>query len=245
MYRIVLLLLFLTSAACLRAWDDEWQTSVDIGYTSRRVFRGVGRAGSSAETALGLKRAGFRGGVRLYEPFAGGDPGEAELSAGYAFKPTGQLTIEAVATQFLFFATPTGATKRSTEAGVVAGWALREGLASSLAYYRDFRLKADTVQATLAYEVPLTKLGAYLELSFYGGWRQADDVRPDAASPRVRDAYTYWGAAARLPYRVGEHTTLAMGADLAGSANQTPVWAPNGRGGGTRGWVSLAVSFDF
>lgn len=245
MHRLVLLLVFLSSAAGLRAWDGEWQTATEIGYTSRRVFRGVERAGHSAQAALVLQRDGFRGTVRLGEAFAGDEPGEAELGAGYAFKPTDRLTIEAGATQFLLFDAPAGATKRSTEARVSAAWALREGLAPSLTYAHDFRLRADTWEAALDYEVPLPKLGAFLELRFYAGWNQADDLRPDAAGPRVRDGYGYWGARARLPYRVGEHTTLEGVAQLAGAVHQSRFWSPIGQGGGLRGWVGFAVSFDF
>lgn len=245
MHRLVLLFVFLAVAANLRAWDDEWQSATEVGYVSRRVFRGVERTGNSAQAAFELKRSGFRGGLRLNEPFAGGEPGEADLGAGYAFKPTDRLTLEATATQFLFSHVPAGATKRSAEAGLVATWMLREGFAPSLAYYHDFRQRADIAEAALGYEVPLTKLGTYLELRLYAGWSRADDVRPDAAGPRIRDSYRYWGVETRLPYRVGEHTTLAVSAQVAGSENQTPIWSSIGRGSGTRGWVGLAVSFDF
>lgn len=246
MPRLALLFIFLVAGApAIRASADEWLPTVDVGYVSRNVSRGVERAGSSVETTLGLKHDRFRGEVRLTRPFAGGEPDEVDARVGYAFQPTGRLTIEATARQFLFSDAPAGATKRSTEAGLVATWALREGFAPSLAYHHDFRLRADTVEAALSHETPLTRLGAFLELKLYAGWSRADDVRPDAAGPRIRDGYGYWGAEARLPYRVGEHTTLVAAVRLTGSENQARAWSPIGQGGGLRGGVGLAVSFDF
>lgn len=242
---VLILLAFLAGVAGLRAQDDEGRPVAEIGYVSRHVWRGVERGGSAAEATLGLTRGGFRSRVRLVQPFTGGEPGEAEARVGYLFQSGDPLTIEAGATQFLFSAVPAGATRHSTEADLGATWTLREGVAPGLAYYHDFRLRADTVEAALDYEVPLPELGAFLELRFYAGWSRADDVRPDAAGPRISDSYRYWGAAARLPYRAGEHTTWVVGAQLAGSEGQARFWSPVGRGSGTRGWVNLAVSFDF
>jgi hypothetical protein len=242
---VFILLVFLAGAVRLRAQGEEWRPTAEIGYASRQVWRGVERAGDSVETALAVARGGFRGEVRLAEPFAGGEPGEVEARAGYGFQPGNPLTFEASVSQFFFSDVPPGATRRSTEAGLRAAWTLREGIAPSLAYYHDFRLRADTVEAALDHEVPLPRLGAFLELRFYAGASRAKDVRPDAPGPRRRDSYRYWGATARLPYRVGEHTTWVLGVQLAGSENQSRFWSPVGQGSGTRGGVNLAVSFDF
>jgi len=244
MYRAISACLLLVLSSALVA-QDESAITADVGYASRRVFRGVERSGDAMQASAALSSGGWRGCVWGSLPFEGAEPDEVNLNLGYAANLTDQLSVGIDATQFWFGNSSARATKQSFEAGVKAIWTARGGISTTLAYHHDLRLEADSVQGALGYSLPLTKLGAFLELSAFGGWVDGDDVRPDAPGPPVGDGYGYFGAEAYLPYRIGGHTTVLVGAHFADTVGQNRLWSPIGAGSGSRGWVSLSVSFDF
>jgi hypothetical protein len=229
----------------LAAQDEETRVTAGGGYASARIFRGVERSGSAAQASLDLAGNGLRGGIWTSQPLRSGEPGETDLSAGYSWKIAGPVTLEATVTQYLFTRTAPGGTKQSTEAGFQATWADESGLTATLAGFHDFRLKADGAQAAVSYSLALKSLGAYLELSSFAGWVNGADLRPDSAGPATKDAYAYFGVEAQLPYRVGAHTTVTTGVHLTDTTGQSRSWSPVNAAGGARGWVSIAVNFDF
>jgi hypothetical protein len=243
--RAAFVLLLLVALSRLPAQDDEWKATTGIGCASERVFRGVERSGGAAQASAEITGYGFEGSIWTSQPFKGGEPGETDLSAGYAFKIPGQFTLEATVTQYLFAMTKPGATRRSTEAGLQASWTANSSLTAAIACFHDFRLGADTVQATAGYSVALKRVGAYLELKSFAGWVNGTNLRPDATGPRLRDAYGYYGADAQLPYRVGGHTTFVAGVHFSEAVGQSRLWSPIGVPGGARTWASFAVNFDF
>jgi hypothetical protein len=244
MYRLLSLALVFPLSATLGA-QDELATTGDIGYASRRVFRGVERSSDAMQASASVAKAGWRGTLWSSFPFEGSEPDEVNLNVGYTAKLSDTLSVGIDATQFWFGHALAGATKQSFEAGVEATWTARDSLTLTLAYHRDFRLKADSIQGSLGYSLPLTKLGAFLELSAFAGWVDGSDIRPDASGPAVGDGYGYFGAEAYLPYRIGSQTTVLAGVHFADSVSQSRFWSPIGAGGGSRGWVTLSVSFDF
>lgn len=225
--------------------QDELSTTADAGYASRRVFRGVERSGDAMQASVGLAQAGWRGNLWASVPFESAEPDEVNLNVGYTAKVSDAFSVGIDATQFWFGNPPAGATKQSFEAGVEATWSANGGMTTTLAYHHDFRLKADSVQGSLGYSFPLTKLGAFLELSAFAGWVDGSDIRPDAPGPAVGDGYGYFGAEAYLPYRIGGHTTIIAGVHFADTVGQSRLWSPIGAGSGSRGWATLSVSFDF
>jgi len=181
----------------------------------------------------------------LHQPFSPGEPRETRLTAGRAWALAPAWRFEATVTQFLFGDTRAGATEHSTEAAGEVVWTTPRGWTARAGYARDFRLRADTVHGAVGFDWPLPRLGAYLETMVYGGWADAADVRPDAPGPRRRDGYGYVGAAARVPYRVGAHATVVLGAEWAGTEGRSRQWSPLARGGRARAWVELALRFDY
>lgn len=234
----------LLAGSVLAQTDEEAPPlRVDVGYATSRLFRGVERAGDSAQAGMELNRGRFRGGMWLNQAFDRNDAGEFNLNAGYAWQTSGGFGL-GVTVQHTWFSDVPGV-DRSLEAGLLLGMASVGGFTPSLAYYRDVRFDADTVEVSFAREVPLTKLGAFLELHFYAGLVQGDDWRPDAPGPRMKDGYGYWGGEARLPYRVGPHATVVAGLHLGDSYGRSIANGPFGRHAGVRLSVTLGVSLDF
>ena len=225
--------------------DEPPAVRADFSYASRYVFRGVERAGSSAQTTVELSRDDLRGGVWTNVPFAGGAGREMNVNAAYAWHATGDLTLVASVSHSWFSGAPAGDTKRTFETGLTATLAAINGFTPSIAYYHDFRLRADTVQASLARGLALTKLGAFLDLSLFAGWATGDDWRPDEPGPQRHDNYGYWGAEAHLPYRVGPHSTVIAGLHYSDAFGRSGTNGPFGRTARQNLWVTLGVSLDF
>ena len=225
--------------------DETPAVRADFGYASRYVFRGVERAGQSAQAGVELTRGDFRGGGWTNQPIGSGGARETNLNAAYTWQPINGLNLEASAAHSWFSAVPGGGVKRSCEAGLVATFAAFDGFTPGLAYYHDFRFRADTAQASLARSIALTRLGAFLELNVFAGWVTGDDWRPDAPGPQRHDSYGYWGGEARLPYRVGPHSTVVAGLHYADAFGRSVANGPFGLSGRRHLWVTLGVNLDF
>ncbi len=243
--KISLGMLGLLAWARAGAQEEAPLLRVDLAYASSYVFRGVERARDSVQTAVEFNRDNFRGGLWANQPFSRGDPREVNLNAAYAWRPAESLTLEASVAHAWFDNVPGGGVKRSLEAGLSATLAPAGGFTPSLVYYHDFRLHVDTVQASLARSIALTKLGAFLELNFFTGWVSGDNWRPDAPGPRRQDSYGYWGGEAHVPYRVGPHSTVVTGLHYADSFGRSITNGPFGRAARGKLWVTLGVNLDF
>jgi hypothetical protein len=218
---------------------------VDAGYTSAHVFRGVERARDSMHAGIELNHEHFRAQLWGNQPFRRGDAGELSLGATTAWQPADGLGLEFSLNHTWFGHVPGGGLTRAFEAGLSATLPPVRGFAPTLALCHDFRLQADTAQLSLARSVALTRLGAFLELNFHAGLVKGRDWRPDAAGPRRRDGYGYWGADAQLPYRFGAHSTLVTGLHYADSIGRSPVNGPFGRSSAAKLWVTLGLSLDY
>lgn len=236
----------LAGAARVAAQDSgEPKVTADFGYASRYVFRGVERAGSSAQASIEYAERGFRGSVWTNQPFRSGDNGEIDLTAAYGRQVGEKLNVEFAFTAYNFTSVPVGATEHSVEAALTATFAPAGGFTPSVSLQHDFRLESDSVQASLAYSVALTQLGTFLELSAFVGWSDASNARPDAAGPRMSDGYGYFGGEAHIPYRIGAHTTVIAGVHATTTVNQGLAFAAPSRFARSNLWLTLGVSFDF
>ncbi len=245
MRRLFLVLLLLAAVSGLHAQEEETVATSTVSLTSQRVFRGVKQAGAGAEGTFQVARNSWRVGADISQPFDRDEPAEANLHAAYAWKISEQFKLEAVVKQRWFSEVPPGATKHSFEAGLSAAWTLPNGFGVELAGYHDLRLKADTLQATVNYSMPLKNLGAYLEWSASVGTSTARDLLPDTAGAPVRDGYNYYSASVRLPYRMSAQTTFVTGLHVAKSDGQSRFWSPILARGGVKAWIDLGLSFDF
>lgn len=245
MSRPVLVLLLLAAVSGLHAQDDDAVSTASIELVSRRVFRGVLESGASTAGEFRFARNGWQIGAEVAQPFDGDEPGKGSLDAAYGWQVSKQLMLSVIATQRWRFDVPVGATKHSFEAGFSATWTSPSGYAVELAGFHDVRLRADTLQATFSYSMPLKSLGAYLEWSASVGTSSSRDLLPDAAGGPVQDGYSYYTGSVRLPYRIGPQTTLVVGVHVAESDGQSRSWSPIAARGGFHGWVDLGLSFDF
>ena len=109
----------------------------------------------------------------------------------------------------------------------------------------DFRFRSDTAEVSLARSIALSKWGAFLEINFYAGQVAGADWRPDAPGPRLHDSYAYWGGEARLPYRIGAHTTLTTGLHYAETGGRSSTNGPFGLSAGRVFWLTVGVNLDF
>jgi hypothetical protein len=235
----------------LLAWTPGWAQEeapplqVNLAYASSHVFRGMERAGDSAQAAVEFNRDGWRAGGWINQPFDRNGTREVNLNAAYAWCPAGLSALEVSLTHTWFDGVPGGGVERSLEACLNARLAPVAGFTPSFAYYHDFRFQADTVQASLAHSIALTRLGAFLELNFFAGWTKGDDWRPDAPGPRRGDSHGYWGGEVSLPYRIGPHATVVAGLHYAGNSGRSIASGPFGRAARGNLWVTLGVNLDF
>ena len=219
--------------------------SADLGYASRYVFRGVEKTGVSTQAGLGFSQDNLSGGLWTNQPFQRREGNEVNLNGAYSRQVGKSLTIEASARNYWLDGGPVGATKHSFEAGISATLAPINGFTPGVAYYHDFRLQADTTQATLAYSIALTGIGAFLDLNLFAGYSTGDDWRPDASGPNRHDSYGYGGAEAHLPYRIGLHSTLVAGLHYTEASGRSPANGPFGLSRGQNLWFTLGVNLDF
>ncbi len=240
-----LLLVVLPAVVGLAQDDEPPPVRVEAAYASRYVFRGIERAGDSAQVAVELSHDKFRGGLWANQPLDRGSPREVNLNAVYTWQPADGFALEASVAHSWFSDVPGGGVDRSLELGLMATLAPIAGLTPGLAYYHDFRFRADTMQASFARSIALTKLGAFLELNLFAGWASGEDWRPDAPGPQRGDSYGYWGGEVHLPYRVGPHSTVVAGLHYADSFGRSVTNGPFGRSSRGNLWVTLGVNLDF
>jgi len=217
----------------------------DLNYASRYVFRGLERAGGSTQATWEMSRDKLRGGLWASLPVNGGETREVNLNAAYVWSVGDELTLETSARVYWLGGQAAESVEHSYEAGLVATLVSVNGFTPSFAYYHDFRLRADTVQASVAHSIALTRIGAFVDLNFFAGWGTGADWRPDTPGPRRRDSYGYWGAEAHLPYRVGPHSTVIVGLHYADAIGRSVANGPFSLADRENFWVTLGVNLDF
>ncbi|WP_438481039.1 hypothetical protein [Oleiharenicola lentus] len=229
-----------------RAQAGENSVRAEAFYASSRVMHGVERANASALAALEFSRDQFRARAETSQPFERDDCRDYSLAANYTWPVSGALSVEFFAAHTWFENVPGGGVDRAFEAGVAAtlpSLTLAE-FSPTISYARDFRFDADTTQLTLARSIALTKLGAFLEVSFFAGWSAGDNWRPDANAPARVDGYAFWGGEVVLPYHVGRYA-LELGLHYTNSDGRSRVNGPFSTGSEADFWVTFGVTREF
>lgn len=184
----------------------------DFRLVSRRVFRGLEWSGPSLQAMVSRSGGGFRGELWGSRPFASGEVTELAADVSWIGSVAAGAGVEVGAHGWAFDGTSPGIVNHSWELRLAGHWSLRDSLRASVTYHRDVRLRADTGELMVEQSVPLTKWGTFLEMKGWVGWSSARNWRPGSPAGPRRGGYGYAGVEARLPYRVGEHTTLQLGA---------------------------------
>lgn len=238
-----LVLAALLSGPATQADEPEFRS--DFAVVSRQVFRGIERAGASAQMNFECAGGGWRGGAWTNQPFDRGQVRETSVNGGYAWDPTGEISLELSTGYSWFSRVPGGGVRHSLEGGLTATVANVHGFVPSVAWWHDFTFDADTLQLACARSIPLTRLGAFLECNAFAGMTTGEEWRPEAPGPRRHDGYSYWGAEVRLPYRVGAHTTVTAGLHYSATSGRSLMNGPFGLSATSNLWATLGVNLDF
>lgn len=233
----------------LRAWaaplDVEPVVTITTSLTSEHVFRGLERAGAAGQVALegraGAWHAGFLGTIPLDEI----EPAEWRVSGGWGWGVGDNLVVGAEFAWTRSSHVPLQRVRDTLEAGITARWTLPRELVLALGAHHDFRLEADTAEAAFEYGLPLTRVGAYLDLRAFVGWSAGRNWQPSAFGSRVADGYGYFGAAAELPYRVGANTSVVIAGQYCETWNARTAGVPAGPKGRRNLGGEIGVRFDF
>lgn len=247
---LLLLLVYFLTPAGAAAWEDELTTRLETGFATRAPVRGVEQAREGAFGTVRLAGESFRADAWWHQSFHRGDERVAALGAGYEiWKGSDSASLAIVGTHRRLgdAGNPTGSrpVSHTTELGIRYTAMPFRTVVPSLSYLRDLRREADIVEMSLAREVALTRWGAFLTASVHAGWVGAADVSSGRAGPPVRDGYSYFGADARLPYRIGERTMVVLGAHVSSAHGAGGAWSNLPRASRTHAGLNLSVTFDF
>jgi hypothetical protein len=226
--------------------EDELSLGITAGYSTRAVYRGVERTASAWQTALEGDVGPWRGAIWSTRSFDSAAPDELSSALGYVWKLGGAFTLEAWGTHFWYVDQPVvGAPAHSFEADLQLTWASRNGWRLGLMTGHDIRVRADSIQGSIDYDLMLSSWGTFLQLRAFAGYVTAKDLLPDASFPRLGDDYAYGGVDLRLPYHFSYHSSVAVEAHHVLTHNQAEAWSPLGVGSGTRQWVNVSYRYDF
>lgn len=215
MKKITILWAALSATAGLYAQDPKSSYSVttDFAYTSEYVFRGIKAAGSSFQPSVEVTMQDFYLGLWTNQPVTKHQDNEIDLYGGYKYKLNENVSLEAVGTYYWYPEAKGFSTRKSYEAGLGATYTLR-GLSASVYYYHDFTLKANTLQGSVGYSLPLEAIGASLDMTGFYGTVSARDWAPDSPFA-VRESYNYYGVDVSVPYKLSEKATFTIGGHWA------------------------------
>jgi len=202
----------------------SYSVTSDFSYTSEYVFRGVKNSNAAFQGSVEVGQDDVRVGVWTSQPMnSKGYKNETDFYAGYKVKLDRDLTADFVATYYYYPEANSLAhdTHHTYELGVGGTYDLGglnpgfAGVSTSLYYYYDFRLKAQTLQLSVGYSLPLKEIGTSLDFSVFGGNVSTHDVAPDSPTPAVKEAYTYYGIGLNIPYKLAENAQVHIGASYS------------------------------
>ncbi len=223
---------------------SSYSVTADFSYTSKYVFRGVQRTRDAFQPSIDFKigdpqTGQFYANVWTSQPIHQHEHDEVDFTAGYRWRVTSEVSVEALATYYWYPEANHGETRHSTEGGVGVSYSGGGYLPTAIVYYfHDLDRKADTGMISLGYGIPIPDIGTSLDVSVYAGTSKADDAAPDSGLT-VRESYNYYGADVRIPYRLSPRTKLTVGAHWATSEKYIPGTARN------LFWVDVGVAFSF
>ncbi|MFA5058949.1 MAG: TorF family putative porin [Opitutaceae bacterium] len=241
MKKIASLLAALVAGASLQAQMEtpksSYSVTTDFTYTSKYVFRGVQRARDSFQPSVDVTVGDFYVNLWTNQPIIRHEDDEIDLSAGYRYKVTNALKLEAMGTYYWYPEAKGGSTRDAFEMGVGAIYDIA-GVTSRIAYNYDFIRKANILEGSVGSSMPLPAIGSSLDVTVYAGTSKADDAAPDSGVT-VRESYNYYGVDLRVPYQLSQNTKLSVGGHWANNENYILGTPRN------RFWFDVGVSAGF
>ncbi|HEU5081285.1 MAG TPA: TorF family putative porin [Opitutaceae bacterium] len=227
MKKIVVFLAALAATLAARAQDQRstYSVTADFTYTSDYVFRGIRQTDDAIQPSVEVAYDDFYVGFWTNQPIKRHQDDELDFYGGYKYKLTPDLSVEAVGTYYWYPEAKGGLTKYSYEGGVGATYTLR-GISTSVYYYHDFKLRAETVQGSIGYSFPLEAIGASLDFSLTAGTMSARDWLPNSGA-RVRESYNYYGVDVSVPYKLSDKATVTIGGHWAKNQNLPDAFDDN------------------
>lgn len=234
--KIILLAVAVAAAAGVYAQEakSSYSVTADFTYTSKYVFRGLKNSSEAFQPSVEVSAGDAYVGLWTSQPITKSQNNEIDVYGGYKFKATEELSFEAVGTYYMYPEARSGQVHESYEAGVGATYTVA-GVSTSVYGYYDFRLQAQTYQASVGYSLPIKEIGTSLDFNVnYGvvAARNFDTLGAD-------ETYNYWGADVSLPYKLSEKATVLAGVHY-GDSRQIAV-----QGDSDNVWYTLGVSVGF
>ena len=243
MKKTSLILAALAAGAGLNAQDvkSSYSVTTDFTYASEYIFRGIENAGPSFQPSIEVSAGDAYVGFWTNQPVTKGETNEIDIYGGYKYKLNDALSFEAVGTYYWYPEASKGAgqTDDSYEVGLGATY-LYSGISTSLYYYYDLRLKADTIQGSVGYSVPLEAIGSSVDFSVFYGTVDARDWSPNAAGFPTFENYNYYGADISVPYKLNDKATVTAGVHYASNENLFAGNQPD-----SNLWFTIGLSVGF
>ena len=243
MKKTSLILAALAAGAGLNAQDvkSSYSVTTDFTYASEYIFRGIEYAGNSFQPSIEISSGDAYLGIWTNQPITKREANEIDLYGGYKYKLNDALSFEAVGTYYWYpeATEALGETDQSYELGLGATY-VYSGISTSVYYYYDVRLKADTVQGSVGYSVPLEAIGSSVDFSVFYGTVDSRDASPNALGFPVFENYNYYGADVSVPYKLNDKATLTAGVHYAANEN-----LGNGSLPDSNLWFTIGLSVGF
>jgi len=205
----------------------SYSVTSDFSYTSEYVFRGIQSSYAATQGSVEVGQDDFRVGIWTNQPTNSATTGatnEIDFYAGYKLKLDRDLTADFVATYYYYPENNGGATRNSYELGVGGTYDLVglnpgfAGISTSLYYYYDFRLRAQTLQVSVGYSLALKDFGTSLDFSVFAGQVAAKKLFPDSGF-KIRESYGYYGIGLNIPYKLAENAQVHIGTSYTFNTN--------------------------
>ena len=245
MKKITLFLAALATGSVLSAADPvpAYTVTTDFTYTSEYVFRGIKSAGDSFQPSVEVAVGNFNAGFWSNQPITKNEDDEIDLYTGYRWNVNSRFSVEGAATYYLYPEAKgsLGQTKDTSEVSIGSSYDMAP-LTPSLFYYHDFRLKSDTVQASIGHKMPVVGVNsATLETSVFAGTVRMRDGAPDAAGAPVNESYSYYGVDVSIPYKLARNATFTVAGHYVRNENVTPLTgAPK-----EKTWFTAGITISF
>lgn len=194
-----------------------YTVTTDFTYSSDYVFRGLKTAGNSFQASVEAASGDFNAGLWTNQPITKNENDEIDLYAGYRWNVNSRFSVEGAGTYYWYpeARSSAGETKDSSELSLGASYDMAP-LTPSLFYYHDFRLKSDTLQASIGHRMPLGSVSAAtFETSVFAGSVRFKDLMPDAPGAAIGESYTYYGVDLSIPYKLATNATFTVAGHYA------------------------------
>ena len=225
----------------LGAQDGELAVVGHAGLATGYVYHGVKRAATSWQVSLEGSRDQWRGNLWANLPVHQAEPEELQLTLGYDWPTVGPLAISVSGTHFwIINRADDGNSSHSVQPSISIIWNTQSAWRPGATFAYDLHTRTRTLEAYVGYDIPLKKLGAFLELRAFGGLVAARKGVPSASGSSIRDSYLYYGADFCLPYRIGAQWIIEAKGSIGNAINQDRAWSGANPGSGPH--VILSVS---